>query len=575
MSLWRKSAACLAIPVLFIAAASLVWLEPPKVVLVHSRQAQPGGRTQATSPNPTSPSESTGTADAVKKPRAVAQRVSSRDPAALAAAASRIRRWEPQTPAAVARSFTGAAPRLIVTLADWQRRLANELEPAVAASQLTVAECVRLADLAAGWEATREDGPDDAHHAVTACFVRAAMKAGAREVEANPSEHDALVRLLSPWVRRAWAGGVDDAAALHEFYAMLAVGQTPASPDYYRGLFGQVETLGRANKKWAALTMLYNIEHRRPVDALVPVEAWSDGGLEILTPGGLHAERAHAFSVAKCLFYLDRPLETLAALDSMTPPLGDADPDKDDADFVRVLALVDAGNHRAANVELRRIVSDGRSPYVRDAVQMLLDGSIAIGDAESAQRAFGLLEAQNKMSAFGRADYVRRIQQLRQAIPQPVMDRDTPPGPASSEAQPAPRMLDPRGSIGRRMPYLDEFKFDPSVSLERGRFVLVFYHHDCPQCRVDVPGYLAAARERFAAHGSVRFAFIEVPPYGGGADSEVVPPDPAYLKGSLPAGEDWFVPMLTRVEIRDGQVVRATSYQASAKSDFLGHLGGL
>jgi thiol-disulfide isomerase/thioredoxin len=88
--------------------------------------------------------------------------------------------------------------------------------------------------------------------------------------------------------------------------------------------------------------------------------------------------------------------------------------------------------------------------------------------------------------------------------------------------------------VGKRLPILEHI--DIGKQLGQGNWLVVLYHHDCPDCRIAIPTYEEMAR-RFRANGrSLRIALIEIPPYGSRRLGE----ESACVYGRLSSCKQWF-----------------------------------
>lgn len=73
-------------------------------------------------------------------------------------------------------------------------------------------------------------------------------------------------------------------------------------------------------------------------------------------------------------------------------------------------------------------------------------------------------------------------------------------------------LLEPEKWIGKRFPLLEYI--DIGDTLKEGKWVVVLYRHECPECQAVVPKYARLSRELSARGEAVNVALIEVPPYG-------------------------------------------------------------
>ncbi len=112
------------------------------------------------------------------------------------------------------------------------------------------------------------------------------------------------------------------------------------------------------------------------------------------------------------------------------------------------------------------------------------------------------------------------------------------------------RVLDITSLAGKRLDLIDAVSVGDQLS--SGTFLLVFFHFDCRRCREMVPKYQDRARL------GERIAFIEIPPLATDVE-KLVREDPEWVSGYLDPAVEWFVPMLTRIEITDGVVIATWS----------------
>jgi thiol-disulfide isomerase/thioredoxin len=102
---------------------------------------------------------------------------------------------------------------------------------------------------------------------------------------------------------------------------------------------------------------------------------------------------------------------------------------------------------------------------------------------------------------------------------------------------------------------------DIAGSLRSGVVVVLFYHWDCPNCREAIPKYNKICSDLAGGEGSMRFAFVEIPPYGRQEDNPV-PPDTSCLKGRLDTSKQWYITTPLVVLIENGSVVKSWEVQA-------------
>jgi thiol-disulfide isomerase/thioredoxin len=96
---------------------------------------------------------------------------------------------------------------------------------------------------------------------------------------------------------------------------------------------------------------------------------------------------------------------------------------------------------------------------------------------------------------------------------------------------------------------------DIADSLRENLVIVVFYSTGCDTCHKAIPLYDQMSRDMAGNKDSIRFAFIEVPPYASERDS-LVPVDSPALRGRLDSSKRWFIQTPLVVAVRDGLVVK-------------------
>ena len=96
-------------------------------------------------------------------------------------------------------------------------------------------------------------------------------------------------------------------------------------------------------------------------------------------------------------------------------------------------------------------------------------------------------------------------------------------------------VLEPKTWVGKKLPILEHI--DIEKQLEQGNWLVLFYHHDCPDCARAIPKYERIAREMAGNEDFLRIALIEVPPYGQRPISDNSP----CTIGRLANTKKWFV----------------------------------
>lgn len=79
---------------------------------------------------------------------------------------------------------------------------------------------------------------------------------------------------------------------------------------------------------------------------------------------------------------------------------------------------------------------------------------------------------------------------------------------------------------------------DVAEALKQGIVVVVFYHNECDTCEEAIPYYDQKARDFGTGDDSIKFAFIEIPPYAP-KEKSIVPPDTPVITGQLTESKLW------------------------------------
>lgn len=109
---------------------------------------------------------------------------------------------------------------------------------------------------------------------------------------------------------------------------------------------------------------------------------------------------------------------------------------------------------------------------------------------------------------------------------------------------------------------------DIADSLRSNIVVVLFYRSECEDCHETIPFYDQAARS-MTGDDSIRFAFIEIPPYSLEA-KDIIPDDTPCLRGKLDAGKEWLnieTPLV--VAIIDGSVIKFWEAQSPSLDEIM------
>lgn len=135
-------------------------------------------------------------------------------------------------------------------------------------------------------------------------------------------------------------------------------------------------------------------------------------------------------------------------------------------------------------------------------------------------------------------------------------------------------VLEPETWVGKELQILDHI--DIGKQLRKGNWLILLYHHDCPDCAVAIPKYERMGRDFAGNEDFLQIALIEVPPYAQGqvnVNSHCVP-------GRLANTKEWFVTTPAVALLTDGQVISAweektpdldTIFKFMSKRDFQGN----
>jgi len=108
-------------------------------------------------------------------------------------------------------------------------------------------------------------------------------------------------------------------------------------------------------------------------------------------------------------------------------------------------------------------------------------------------------------------------------------------------------ILDPQAWVGKPLPIAEAIR--PQIDLSTGEWILLIYHHDCPNCERVRPLYEALSRI-----GKAQVLLIESPPFGrhGPVDISIS------RHASLTDENGWFVQTPVEIRLKSGTVVSAS-----------------
>jgi Methylamine utilisation protein MauE len=95
-------------------------------------------------------------------------------------------------------------------------------------------------------------------------------------------------------------------------------------------------------------------------------------------------------------------------------------------------------------------------------------------------------------------------------------------------------VLEPEKWIGKRFSLLDYI--DIGGKFREGEWIVLLYHHDCPDCQGVVSRYEQLSENLRVDHSKLQVAIVEIPPYGENASFDI-----ACATARLSEQETWFV----------------------------------
>jgi len=109
-------------------------------------------------------------------------------------------------------------------------------------------------------------------------------------------------------------------------------------------------------------------------------------------------------------------------------------------------------------------------------------------------------------------------------------------------------VLEPETWVGKKLPILEHI--DIADSLKKGNWLVLLYHHDCPDCVKAILVYEQMARDITHGENPFQIAFVEMPPYGGSQNTL----DSLNKSGKLDSFKKWIVMTPMVALLMDGKV---------------------
>jgi len=122
-------------------------------------------------------------------------------------------------------------------------------------------------------------------------------------------------------------------------------------------------------------------------------------------------------------------------------------------------------------------------------------------------------------------------------------------------------LLEPETWTGKKLPILRYLRLAESEKLSQGKWAVILYRHDCPNCREE----LSRLRDRLKGTEPPRMAFVELPPYGAGR-AAFLPEGKNIVLGKLDESKSWFVETPAILSL-DGGIVRSSPASAKPAGD--------
>jgi hypothetical protein len=132
-------------------------------------------------------------------------------------------------------------------------------------------------------------------------------------------------------------------------------------------------------------------------------------------------------------------------------------------------------------------------------------------------------------------------------------------------------LLETKSWVGKPLPLLQHITM--REDLAKGKWRVILYRHDCPNCRDDVANLIKPPPVK---GGPARSAFVEMAPYAEGTKADILPAGGAFSRGRLSDGKDWIIETPVVLELdrgvvvscQEGPAVKAHAAELAAKMQF-------
>jgi hypothetical protein len=112
-------------------------------------------------------------------------------------------------------------------------------------------------------------------------------------------------------------------------------------------------------------------------------------------------------------------------------------------------------------------------------------------------------------------------------------------------------VLEPEDWIGQPFPLTKHLT--PEINVNKGRWILLLYHHDCPQCQQALPQYERLAANQALVGSDQSVVLIETPPFEAASLHHE-----GILHARLADSHEWFVQTPVEIRIEEGIVISAS-----------------
>jgi thiol-disulfide isomerase/thioredoxin len=126
-------------------------------------------------------------------------------------------------------------------------------------------------------------------------------------------------------------------------------------------------------------------------------------------------------------------------------------------------------------------------------------------------------------------------------------------------------VLEPGTWIGKELPIIDYI--DIGKQLEKGNWLVLFYHYDCPDCVKAIAELEDIANDLAGNEDILKIALVEVPPYG----PKVI--NKNCTLGQLDNSKEWFVTTPAAILLDSGKVKSAWESSIPDFSEIIGDTG--